>query len=85
LHLANRTREALETVDEAEAVVERLEERGSSAELFRLRGIFLAAMGADTVQVETSLRRAIATAKEQKSTSLSRRAESSYAKYCRQR
>jgi serine/threonine protein kinase len=84
LHLANRTREALETVDEAEAVVERLEERGSSAELFRLRGIFLAAMGADTVQVETSLRRAIATAEEQKSTSLSRRAESSYAKYCRQ-
>jgi hypothetical protein len=37
--------EALEAIMEAEALVERFEERWWSAELHRLRGVFLAAMG----------------------------------------
>ena len=47
LHLADRTSEALEAIKEAEALVERSEERWWCAELHRLRGVFLAAMGAD--------------------------------------
>ena len=47
LHLADRTSEALEAITEAEALVERFEERYWCAELHRLRGVFLAAMGAD--------------------------------------
>ena len=39
---------------EAEAEAERFEERGWSAELQRLRGVFLAAVGADETQVEAS-------------------------------
>jgi hypothetical protein len=44
LHLADRTSEALEAINEAEALVERFEERFWSAELQRLRGVFLAAL-----------------------------------------
>ena len=47
LHLAGRTPEAVETVKEAEALAERSEQRWSSAELHRLRGVFLAALGAE--------------------------------------
>ena len=47
LHLADRTSEALEAIKEAEALVERYEERRWCAELHRLRGVFLTAMGAD--------------------------------------
>jgi predicted ATPase len=83
LHLANRTAEALETIREAEAVVERFEERGWCAELHRLRGVFLTAMGADESQIETSFREAITIAKEQKSVSLQKRAEATYAEYSR--
>ena len=84
LHLANRTPEALEAIQEAEAVVERFEERGSCAELHRLRGVFLAAMGANEAQVEASFCEAIRTAKRQKSISLIKRAEATYAEYrCR--
>ena len=43
LHLADRTSEALEAIAEAEAWVERSEERWWCAELHRLRGVFLAA------------------------------------------
>jgi tetratricopeptide (TPR) repeat protein len=85
LHLSNRTSEALEAIEEAEAVVERFEERGSLAELCRLRGVFLAAVGADATQVEALFRKAIATATKQRSTSLAKRAESTYAEYRRQR
>ena len=46
LHLADRTFEALEALKEAEALVERYEERRWCAELLRLRGVFLTAMGA---------------------------------------
>ena len=47
LHLADRTFEALEAIKEAEALAERSEERWWSAELHRLRGVFLAALGAE--------------------------------------
>ena len=70
---------------EAEALVERFEERWWSAELHRLRGVFLAAMGADETQIEASFCAAISTAKEQKSVSLEKRAEATYAEYRRQK
>jgi hypothetical protein len=85
LHLADRTSEALEAINEAEALAERFEQRWRSAELHRLRGGFLAAMGADEMQIEASFRAAIKTAKEQKSISLEKRAEATYAEYRRQK
>jgi hypothetical protein len=54
LHLADRTSEALEAITEAEALVVRTEERWWCAELHRLRGVFLAAMGAEETQIEDS-------------------------------
>jgi ATP/maltotriose-dependent transcriptional regulator MalT len=85
LHLAGRTREALDAIKEAETLVERWEERWWCAELHRLRGSFLAAMGAEETQIEASFQEAIRTAKEQKSVSLATRAEATYAEYCRQK
>jgi hypothetical protein len=55
------------------------------AELHRLRGVFLAAAGADETQIEASFCAAINIAKEQKSISLATRAEATYAEYCRQK
>src|SRR5271165_1968731 len=66
LHLANRTSEALESIREAEALVERSEERWCCAELHRLRGVFLAGIGADETQIEASFCEAISRAKQQK-------------------
>jgi hypothetical protein len=85
LHLADRTSEALEAIIEAEAGIERREERWWSAELHRLRAVFLAAMGADEAQIEASFQAAINTATEQKSVSLEKRAEATYAEYRRQK
>jgi tetratricopeptide (TPR) repeat protein len=85
LHLASRTSEALAAIAEAEAVAQRTEERESFAELHRLRGVFLANMGGDEVQIETSFCEAIRIAKKQKSVSLTTRAEASYAEYRRQK
>jgi len=51
------------------------------AELHRLRGVFLAAIGADEAQIEASFCAAIRTAKGQKSVSLAKRAEASYSEY----
>ena len=82
LHLAGRTSEALDAIREAESLVERSEERAWSAELDRLRGVFLAAIGADKAQIEASFCAAINTARQQKSTSLATRAEASYEAYC---
>ena len=70
LYVADRTSEALEAVKEAEAVAERFEVRWWCAELHRLRGVFLAALGADETQIEASFCEAIRIAKEQKSISL---------------
>ena len=85
LHLADRTPEALEAVKEAEALAERSEERWWSAELHRLRGVFLAALGAEDAQIEAAFGEAIRTADQQKSISLMKRAEETYAEYRRQR
>ena len=85
LYLKDRTTEALEAIREAEALVERREERCWSAELHRLRGVFLAAIGAEEAEIETSFREAIRIAQEQKSISLTKRAEASYAEYRRQK
>ena len=85
LHLADRTSEALEAITEAESVVERSGERWWCAELLRLRAVFLAVLGADETHIETSLRAAIKTASEQKSISLEKRAEATYAEYRRQK
>jgi hypothetical protein len=84
-HLADRTPEALEAISEAEALVERFEERRWCADLHRLRGVFLAALGADENQIEASFSEAISIAKEQKSVSLEKRAEATYAEYRRQK
>jgi glycogen debranching enzyme len=81
LHLAGRTAEALEAIREGDALVQRFENRYWSAELHRLRGVFLAALGADETQIEASFCEAIKIAKEQKSLSLEKRAESTYAAY----
>ena len=51
-------------------MVERSEERWWCAELHRLRGVFLAALGADETQIEASFCEAIRIAREQKSISL---------------
>jgi predicted ATPase len=80
LHLADRTSEALEAIKKADALVERFEERWWSAELHRLRGVFLVTFGVDGTQIETSFRAAIKIANEQKKRSLAVHTESSYAK-----
>jgi tetratricopeptide (TPR) repeat protein len=85
LHLADRTSEALEAIREAEALAERFEGRWWSAELHRLRAVFLTAMGADDTQIHASFCEAIRTAKQQKSNSLATRAEASYAECRRQK
>jgi predicted ATPase len=85
LYLARRVSEALEAIREAQALVERSDERWWSAELHRLRGVFVAATGADETQIETSFAEAIKIAKEQKSVSLQKRTEASYAEYRRQK
>ena len=54
LYLAARTPEAIEVIKEAEALAERSEERWWCAELHRLRGVLLAAIGADEAQIQTA-------------------------------
>ena len=81
LHLADRTSEALEAIKEAQAIAERSGEGYSCAELHRLRGVFLAAFGAEETQIEASFCEAIRIAKEQKSISLEKRAEATHAEY----
>ena len=81
LHLAGRTADALAAIEEAEALVERQGEGWWLAELYRLRGVFLAALGADEALVEATLRAAVSKAREQYSISLTRRAEATLAQY----
>jgi predicted ATPase len=85
LHLADRSPEALEVISEAEVLAERSEERWWTAELHRLRGVFLAALGAAEAEIEASFCEAIRIAKEQKSVSLEKRAEATCAEYHRQK
>ena len=81
LHLADRTLEALETINEARAMAERLEQRDYYADLHWLRGVFLANIGADEAEIQASFCEAVRIAKEQKSVSLVKRAEAIYAEY----
>ena len=74
-----------EAISEAEALAERFEHRYFCAELHRLRGVFLAAIGAEETQIEASFCKAIRIAKEQKSISLAKRVEATYAEYHRQK
>ena len=83
LYLADRSVEALETIREAQVAAERSEARWWYAELHRLRGVFHAAIGADECQIEASFCEAIRIAKGQKSVSLEKRAEATYAEYRR--
>jgi predicted ATPase len=85
LHLAGRTCEALEAIREAEGLVKRFGERLWRSDLHRLRGAFLAAMGAEEIQIEDSFHNAIRIAKEEKSISLEKRAEATYSEYHRQK
>jgi TIR domain len=85
LHRANRTSEALITLIEAQSLAQRAEEGECLVELHRLRGVFLATIGADEIQIEASFREAIRIAKDQKSVSLEKRAEATYAEYRRQK
>jgi predicted ATPase len=85
LYLANRTSEALAAIGEAQELVERSGERSCCSELYRLRGVFLAALGAEEAEIEASFSEAIRIAKEQKSVSLEKRAQATYAEYGRQK
>ena len=85
LYLGNRIFEALEATTEAEELAERFEERFWRADLYRLRGVFLTALGNDEARIEASFQAAITTAREQKSISLEKRAEATYAEYRRQK
>lgn len=85
MHIAGHSVEALDAIQEADTLVERFENRYWSAELRRLRGVFLTAMDAEEAQIEASFRTAIRIAGEQKSVSLGKRAEATYAEYRRQK
>jgi hypothetical protein len=85
LHLADRTSDAVEAIREALVMAERSEERWWCAELHRLHGVFLATTGAEETHIEASFSAAIRMAIEQKSVSLERRAEGTYAEYRRQK
>jgi hypothetical protein len=85
LCFADRPREALETIAHAEAFAQRSGSHSWSAELHRLRAVFLAAIGADESEIEASFCEAIRITKEQKSVSLEKRAEATYAEYRRQK
>jgi hypothetical protein len=66
-------------------MAERFEERWWCAELHRLHGVFLAAMGVDEGSIEAAFSAAIRIAREQKSVSLEKRAQATYAEYRRQK
>ena len=63
LYLARRTSEALEAISEAEALIRRFEDRSWHAELHRMKGVFLAALGAEETHIEASFQAAIRIAK----------------------
>jgi hypothetical protein len=62
-------------------LVKKTGERWYQAELHRLRGVFLAAIGGDEWQIEASFCDAMETAKQQKSASLTARSEPAYREY----
>src|ERR1700757_3055077 len=85
LHFADRTIEGLYAIQKGERFVETFEARWWSAELHRIRDALLATLGAEDPQIDASFCAAISTAKQQKSVSLEKRAEATYAEYRRQK
>ena len=85
LYFADRTSEALETIDEAEAVAQSVEQRVLDSTIHGLRGVFFANLGVDETQIEASFCAAIRIARGQKSVSLEKRAEATYEEYRRQK
>jgi hypothetical protein len=85
LYLVDRTSEALEAINEGEALAERFEQRLVFSRLHRYRGVFLEALGAEDTQIEASFCQAISIAREQKSILLEKCAEGTYAEYRRQK
>ncbi|MBV9673811.1 MAG: protein kinase, partial [Verrucomicrobia bacterium] len=85
LHLADRTSEALEAIEQAQAMIKATEERWCLSEVHRLQGVFLGCLGAPEVEIEASFRASIRIAKEQKSISMATRAEATQAEYFRQK
>jgi Protein kinase domain len=83
LQLADRTIEAFDAVREAEILIERFGEGLWLADLYRLRGVLLIAIGGGETQIEASFLEAVRIANEQKSVSLAKRAESIYTEYSR--
>jgi tRNA A-37 threonylcarbamoyl transferase component Bud32/tetratricopeptide (TPR) repeat protein len=84
LHFAGRLNEALETVQEAEALAKASGELWWLADLYRLQGVFLSELEETQDEVEQAFCKALSTAKQQKSISLAKRAETTYAEYCHQ-
>jgi hypothetical protein len=85
LYLADRTSEALDAVNEAEALAQRLEHRDYYAEMHRLRAVFLTALWVRRRPIESSFCAALRIAKKQNSISLAKRAEATYTEYRRQK
>ena len=85
LCLATRIPEALDAIKEADALMEKHEEYNMRSGLYRLRGVLLAALGAEEIQIEAWFSEAIRVAKEQKSVSNEKLAEATYAEYRRQK
>jgi len=85
LYLAGRTAEALGAIQEAESFTQRSSAHFWSAELHRLGAIFLTALKAQEAEIEASFCAAVRVAREQKSVSLEKRAEATYANYRQQR
>jgi hypothetical protein len=85
LYFVDRISEALETINEGEALAERFEQRLIFSRLHRYRGVFLAVLGAEETQIEASFCEAIRIAREQKSIMLEKCAEGNYADYRKQK
>ena len=85
LNLAGRPSEALEAIDEAEAYAKASEGLWWSAELQRLRAIFLIELGADEASIEEAFSKAMTTARLQKSASLAASAQAAHAAYRQKR
>ena len=81
LHLAGRTSEALQAINEAEALVEASGGSWWCAELYRLRAIILIGLGAEEARIEEAFSKALKIAKQQKSVALAARVEATSAKY----
>jgi hypothetical protein len=72
-------------ISEEKTLAERFEQRVYCADLHRLRGLFLATLGADETQIEALFQEAIRIAREQKSVLLEKRGQATYTEYRRQK